>query len=161
MPAKPATKAANHKAYFVPRSVQLTFVISVALIYLLLIGFVVITLIMSFTGSSYGPPSWTEALIPVVTSLPPILYFGIAYALNPRGLGFVSRSFESLLLSISGICFWMLVSYVSPYIAASTANTADGSFSGTYLRNSLIGLAISLVLYIGLLLWLRRAKLWS
>lgn len=86
----------------------------------------------------------------------PIILFVVAYALNPRSLSILGRSFESMLLAITGTILGSLLSIALPSILIEVGSENLNN----YWSYELISFSVLAVLYTATLFWLRSTKRW-
>ncbi len=141
------------KPYYVPTNIQRLFTYPIIGLYLVQTGFVVFsTLSQSYGGSDYGP----QLGYLVIYNLIPILIFVLAYAINPRQLGRLAKTFESLLITIAAYIVETLVSLVLPMLLINS-----GGFSSNYNLYQYSFSGFFLALYIITLVVLRKKRLWA
>lgn len=140
------------KPYYVPASIQKLFTITVVGLFALQTSFIAVTTLTQFQqGSDYRP----QLQYFLIYNMIPVLIFLLAYALNPRTLGVLSRSFEALLISLSALISWMFLSMLLPMVFFTRTGLG---YTQTY---EYLFAVIFMGLYAAILLALRKKKIWS
>lgn len=145
-------KLSKTKPYYVPSSIQKLFVIGIISLYLIQTAFIVYSTFSQFlNGSDYLPQLGYFAIYNLV----PVIVFGIAYILNPRQLSRLSRTFESLIITISAYVGWTAIMMLSPMILFNIVDL------NSYRLIEYFSSAIFICLYSTVLLILRKKGTWS
>lgn len=140
--------------YYVPVALQWVMV-------LLIIPFYAITLIVSAWSTigqlGQGFDMGSQFVYLYSQQLVPALLFVLAYVINPRGLGYLARSFESLLIAVVASMGWMLVGgiFFTVFFAA-----ADQMHIMQLELYSYVSYTIFLALFVVFLLSLRLSGRW-
>jgi hypothetical protein len=95
-----------------------------------------------------GYTSW------IIWQVVPLVLFGVAFFLHPRKNDLLQRVFESLLMVMAALLVWAVVSQAITY-----AVTTAWSFSpGSFMLYDLLGAALVMVGFAGVLIYLVRFK---
>ncbi len=147
-------KTNKNPEYYVPSSIQKLFIGSTIFLYTLQFTFMTLQGISQYRenpsiGGFYGYFFATELI--------PVLLFLVAYALNPRPLTVIQRTFESVLIALSGVICWTLMNIVTPLIVLN----AGSGYIESYATYEIIASSALLGVYGLTLVWLRASKRWK
>lgn len=90
----------------------------------------------------------------------PIIFFSIAFFLNPRKISRVGRVFESLLIMLIGQMLMQWAVQAATLVQQSFASTTSDPYAD-FILYDLAAVAITTVLYVMTLLYLRATKRWK
>lgn len=139
--------------YYVPSSILKLFVGVISLAFILQAIFLTLQGVSQFLrnhhlGGFYG--------FYFTILLFPLLLFLTAYILNPRSLSAIERSFESIVITLSGIMAWSFIGMVPPYIFLGNGP----QYIESYDLFAIIASTVLVVVYGLALYWLRSTKRW-
>ena len=142
----------KQQTYYVPALILKSFTIIIALSFIILtVATLVPALkILSMEGADYGSMFFYQ----VVAYILPLILFAIAFVLNPRKLSILPKSFEALLISITGFIAYSTISL-------PLTNLIFNNMNVDYQIVEYMYVAVFTILYIAALMLLRRSKKWS
>jgi hypothetical protein len=145
------------KPYYVPRSIQKFFTYTVIGLYFAQ----AISIVYSMVTAEYLNSSNIIGLhsgYVLLSNVIPVLIFFLAYVLNPRKLSRLSKSFEALLIAITGFIGWTLLSMIFyPLFYGFETENFELGLLLSYLTTTIV----FVVIYTVVLVVLRNKKIWS
>ncbi|HEX8390703.1 MAG TPA: hypothetical protein VF597_04740 [Candidatus Saccharimonadales bacterium] len=145
-------KSFKTKKYYVPTSIQTVFVGTLGVLFALQFFF----LGLASLAQTQNPNMDAFPQFFYAYELMPLALFVIAYALNPRKLRSLERSFESLVLAVCGVALWAVFMFVTPMVLNYGEGYGQTLFTSLYFTATVFAL-----LYASLLLLLQRSGRWS
>jgi hypothetical protein len=147
-------KKNKKSGYYVPTSIQKFFVGVISSLFVIQFIFLLSQGVSQYQqntnlGGFYGF-FFTLMLVP-------LLLFTTAFTLNPRSLKILERSFESILIALSGVIAWSILSMLYPAVFIKNGS----QYIESYARYEIVASSLLVLVYDLILFWLRSTKRWQ